>query len=71
MFSSTATLASGVASILATLLGKNTAGLINVEATQINISAQNGMKFLRLTWAATACMLAASLLWCLACIRGR
>ena len=71
MFSSTATLAAGVASILATLLGKNTAEIINVEGTQINISAQTGTKFLRLTWAATACMLAASLLWCLACIRGR
>lgn len=71
MSSSIATLAAGVASILATLLGKNTAGLINAEATQINISAQTGTKFLRLTWAATACMLAASLLWCLACIRGR
>lgn len=71
MASSIATLAAGVASILATLLGKNTAGLINAEATQINITAQTGTKFLRLTWAATACMLAASLMWCLACIRGR
>lgn len=71
MSSSIATLAAGVASILATLLGKNTAELINAEGTQINISAQTGTKFLRLTWAATVCMLAASLLWCLACIRGR
>jgi hypothetical protein len=71
MSSSIATLAAGVASILATLLGKNTAELINVEGTQINISAQTGTKFLRLTWAATVCMLTASLLWCLACIRGR
>lgn len=71
MSSSTATLTAGVASILATLLGKNAAELINAEGPLINVNAQTGTKFLRLTWAATACMLAASLLWCVACIRGR
>jgi hypothetical protein len=71
MSSSIATLATGVASVLATILGRNTAELINAEGMQINISAQTGTKFLHLTWAATVCVLASSLIWCLECIRGR
>lgn len=66
-----AALAAGVASILATIIGKNTAELINEEGTQINISAQKGTKFLHLTWAVTVCMLIASCIWCLDCIYGR
>jgi hypothetical protein len=67
----TAALAAGVASILATIVGKNTAELINEKGTKINISAQKGTKFLHLTWAVTICMLIASCIWCLDCIYGR
>ena len=67
----TAAIAAGVASILATAIGKNAAGLINEEGARINISAQEGKKFLNLTWAATICMLAASLTWFIGCIYGR
>lgn len=67
----TAAIAAGVASILATAIGKNAAGLINEEGARINISAQEGKKFLNLTWAATTCMLAASLTWLIGCIYGR
>jgi hypothetical protein len=66
-----AALATGVASILATVIGKNTAELINEEGVGINISAQKGTKFLHLTWAATVCMMTASCIWCLNCICGR
>lgn len=71
MSSFTAALTAGVASILATVIGKNTAELINEEGTQINISAQKGTRFLHLTWAATMCMLTASCIWSLDCIFGR
>jgi hypothetical protein len=66
-----AALAITVASILATVIGKNTAELINEERAGINIGAQKGTKFLHLTWAATVCMLIASCIWCLNCICGR
>lgn len=59
----TATLAVGVASILATVIGDQAADLINEKGPQIGISAQKGTKFLNLTWFATVCMLFASFIW--------
>lgn len=71
MSSFTATLAAGVASVLATVIGKNTAELINKEGTHLDLSSQKGTKFLHLTWATTLCMLIASCIWGLDCIYGR
>lgn len=64
-------LAVGIASAIATAIAVKAADIINDKGERIGISAQKGSKFMALTWVATACLLAASLVWCFDCIAGR
>lgn len=64
-------LAVGIASAIVTAIAVKAAHLINRYGNEIGVSATMGRKFLALTWAATACMFIASLVWCFACVTGR
>lgn len=52
-----------IASILVTVAGKKGVSKLNDVGDDVGISASRGTKFLGLTWAATALMLAAAIYW--------
>lgn len=63
-------LAIGIASAVVTGIAVKAAHLINHYGNDIGVSAQQGNKFLALTWATTAVVLVASLVWCFECVVG-
>ncbi|KAF2172507.1 hypothetical protein M409DRAFT_50195 [Zasmidium cellare ATCC 36951] len=60
----------GIASAIATAIAVKGASVINRYGDDIGVSAQQGNKFMILTWIATGLMLLASIVWCFDCIVG-
>ncbi|KAK4507832.1 hypothetical protein PRZ48_001567 [Zasmidium cellare] len=61
----------GIASAIATAIAVKGASVINKYGDDIGVSAQQGNKFMILTWVATGLLLLASIVWCFDCIAGR
>lgn len=60
----------GIASAIATAIAVKGASVINKYGDDIGVSAQQGNKFMILTWVSTGLMLVASIVWCFDCIAG-
>jgi hypothetical protein len=61
----------GIASAIATIIIVKAVHVINKYGNEIGIAAYKGKEFLAMTWAATAIMLLASLMWIAECCAGR
>lgn len=61
----------GIASAIATAIAVKGASVINKYGDDVGVSAQQGNKFMILTWVSTGSMLLASIVWCFDCIVGR
>jgi hypothetical protein len=60
-----------IASIISTVVITKAVNAINKYGAEIGIAAYKGSTFLGMTWAATALMLLASVVWIGECCRGR
>lgn len=60
-----------IASIISTIVITKAVNAINKYGAEIGIAAYKGSTFLGMTWAATALMLLASVVWIAECFKGR
>jgi len=60
-----------IASIISTIIMDKAVNVVNSYGADIGIAAYKGKMFLGMTWAATAIMLLASLMWMAECWAGR
>jgi len=70
MIAAIAWIALAIASAIVTAVINKASSVVNKYGNPIGVEAHRGVKFLTITWVATALMILASLTWCFECIIG-